>query len=285
APYCWRNRDAQFEELIVTDLTRRVGKWTVRDQGTESGPSDWRLKKGSLLQTSAIWGGSLLGAVLPKPGTLALAGKETWQDVRLTVRLRSDDDDAVGVVLRYSDPKNYYRLSLDSKRNIRRLVKCVNGVVTKLWERKGGYTVGQPFSLTVDALGSRLVGYLDGKRLFDEKDSAHPSGRIGLYCWNNSGVRFERVEVRRPPIDAYALFADSFSAGSAKGFKYISEGTAMGPAQWKVSKGVLRQTSSIFTPPNDRKTLSKKGTHAFAGSSTWKDVIYSARLRSGTDYA
>lgn len=285
AAYCWRNPSARFDKLLVTDLTRRVGRWTIADQGTESGPSVWRLRNGELLQTSDVWGGSLAAADLPKPGTLAIAGDETWGDVRLVVRLRSDQDDAVGLLFRYADADNYYRLSLDADRKIRQLAKCVDGVVSKLWERKDGYPVGRPFTLTVDAVGSRLIGYLDGQRLFDVTDNDHQRGKIGLYCWKNGGVRFDRVEVRRPPIDAYALFSDSFDAGSTKSFTFVSDGTAMGPAQWQAGNGVLRQASSLYSPPNDRTTLSKRGAHAVAGDPTWADVVYSARLRSGTDYA
>ncbi|GAB89860.1 hypothetical protein [Gordonia rhizosphera] len=285
AAYCWGNPSANFDRLLVTDLTRRVGRWTISDQGTESGPSVWQLRKGELLQSSDIWGGSLTAAALPKPGTWAIVGDETWDDVRLAVRLCSDQDDAVGLLFRYIDADNYYRLSLDADRKIRRLVKCVDGVVSKLWERKDGYPVGRPVTLTVDAVGSRLVSYLNGQRLFDVTDDDHQRGKIGLYCWKNGGVRFDRIEVLRPPIDAYALFSDSFDAGSAKGFAFVSDGTAMGPAQWQVGNGVLRQTSSLYSPPNDHTTLSKQGTHAVAGDPTWGDVVYSSRLRSGTDYA
>ena len=147
--------------------------------------------------------------------------------------------------------ENYYRLSLDAQgRNYRRLIKKEHGAVTTLWEETGGYTVGEPFTLTVDAIGSRLVGYMDDVRLFDLSDSAHVTGQVGLYCWDNTGARFERVEVRRPPREAYALLRDRFADSDTSGWSVVNEGTLDAPSHWAPFEGTLRQTSNIYSPPS-----------------------------------
>src|SRR5690606_14098936 len=115
-------------------------------------------------------------------GTLALGGQAGWDDYRVTARLRSDDNDAIGLVFRYVDADNWYRLSLDSQRSYRRLVKCEAGVLSTLREDSGGYSVGQPFTLTIDAVGDRMVARHDEEVLFDLHDGAHASGRVGLYA-------------------------------------------------------------------------------------------------------
>ncbi len=277
--YSWANTDANFERIIVTDLTRRMGPWTILDTGTISGPSIWQQKSGSLLQTSNIYDSSAL-ADASKEGTLAVAGESTWDNYRLQVRLRSDDDDAAGIVVRYVDEDNYYRLSVDQQRNYRRLVKKENGVYTTLWEQAGGYTVGEPFTLTLDVAGTRLSGYFGGSRLFSVSDSAHAAGKIGLYSWGNNGLRFEKVEVRQLPLEAWALFHDRFGLGDISAWTVVDEGTTSAPSNWAVIDGELRQTSNIHSLPVDPSQIEKQGTHIVAGDPAWDDGALTVNLRA-----
>ncbi len=53
-----------------------------------------------------------------------------WTDYRVTLTMRSEDNEAIGVMFRYRDSNNYYRFSWDSQRSYRRLVKRENGVFT-----------------------------------------------------------------------------------------------------------------------------------------------------------
>jgi hypothetical protein len=285
ALYCWANSGAHFERLIVIDQTRRIGRWSLRDEGGIGGPSIWKVDNGALHQTSDIYGGSVSGTDPIKPGTYAVAGDITWTDYRLIVQLRSDDDDAIGVMFRYIDDKNYYRFSMDSQHKYRRLVKKVDGVVTTLWEDSNGYAVGELFTLTVDVIGTRLMGYQGDTRLFDILDGSHPSGRIGLYGWANDGMRFEKVAVRLPPQEAYAIFRDRFRNEDTTAWTIVDEGTDSGPSNWTTFQGSLRQTSNIYSPPIDRDTLDKQGTHALAGDSSWSDLIITAQLQSFDDDA
>jgi len=226
--YCSANPGARFERVLVANRTRKVGRWTIYDEDVTNTLSVWRLSNGTLLQSSDIAGGDAPAY----PGTYVAAGDPGWTDYRLAVRLRSDQDDAIGVMIRYVDDDNYYRLSLDAQRRYRRLVKKENGTVTTLWEDASSYTVGEPFTLTVDAIGSWLTGYQGDVRLFDVTDGVHPAGRVGLYCWGNTTARFECVEVSRPPLDAYALLRDRFPADDVTGWTFVDEGTQLGPSSW-----------------------------------------------------
>lgn len=279
--YCWQNSGAVFDRVVVTDRTRRVGRWTIHDEGTVGAPSVWKLSNGRLVQTASIDGGSTPAA----PGTYAVAGEQTWGDYRLVVKMRSDEPHAIGVLFRYSDDDHYYRLSLDAEHNDRRLVKKEHGLVTTLWEASQSYTPGEDVTLTVDAIGSRLVGYLGAERLFEVTDGAHASGRVGLYCWGNSGARFERVEVLPPPLETQAWFRDYFASGDRSGWSVINEGTVDGPSSWNPAGGWLCQTSNIYLPPDDRDTLGKQGTQAVAGDPTWTDVLIRVRVQSFDDDA
>jgi hypothetical protein len=276
----WANPGARFERLLVTDQTRYVGQWVIKDEGTVNAPSVWRIANGAFLQTSDISG----GGPPDYPGTYAITGNPNWTDYRLRAQMRSDDDGAIGVIFRYVDGDNYYRLLLDQQRNHWWLIKKENGNTHDLGKGAKAYTVGESFTLTVDAIGNRLVGHLGDDRLFDIIDNTHSTGRIGVCCWDNNGVRIERVEVHKPPLEAYALFRDRFADGSTAGWSFIDEGTKHGPAKWDIFEGVLRQTSNTHTPEPAQK-LDKKGTYALCGDPKWSDVIISVRLESHDDDA
>ena len=53
---------------------------------------------------------------------------------------------------------------MDSSRSYRRLVKNVAGSISTLWQDGVAYTVGNDSTFVIDAVGSRLVGYLGDER-------------------------------------------------------------------------------------------------------------------------
>jgi hypothetical protein len=281
ALYCWSNAGASFANVVVIDATRRVGAWTIRDDTSNGGPSFWRQRGGELLQTTAIGG----GAAPDFPGTVVLRGRADWSDYRMRVRLRSDGDGALGLVFRYLRGSTHYRFSMDRQQHYRRLVKRLNGIVTTLWEDATPYASGAEMEITIDAIGSRLVGYVDDTQLFSVEDASIPNGRVGLYSWNNPDVRFGRVEVRAPSVEARALFQDRFAAGDTSGWTFVDEGAVNGPSAWTAASGVLRQASNILDLPLDPIVLNKRGTLALAGNVAWRDITLTARLRSEDDDA
>ncbi len=273
---------ARFERLLVADRTRRLGQWTVHDAGYLSGPSRWRIAHGMLSQEANVLGLPDLDA----PGTQAVGGDPGWTDVRFSATLRSDDDDAIGIVFRYADAANHYRLSFDQQRATRRLVRVAGGVSTLLWQSPGGFVTGMPFSVVLDAVGDRLTCRVDGAPLFDVRDATHAAGRVGLWCWANNGARFDAVEVRLPPLEARALLRDRFAEGDRSAFTIVDAGTTSAPSAWSVTAdGELRQASNIHELPDDRDTLPKRGTMAVAGDPAWRDVVLRVRLRALDDDA
>ena len=275
--YTWANTDARFSQVLVTDLSRRVDRWAINDDGTIGGPSLWRLSGGALVQRSPIR--SPAGG----RGTVAVAGEPTWGDCRVAATLRSDDNGAIGLVFRYRDHRNHYRLSLGTSH--RRLVRILDGAATTLWADDGQYEVGQAFTLAVDLLGSRLVGHHGSTRIFDLTDDVHPLGKVGLYCSNNDGARFEQVVVSAPPLDAHALFADRFAHGDLNAWTVVDEGAEEAPSAWIVVDRELRQASNIHSLPVAASALAKRGTHLVAGDAAWSDVVFVTRLRSFDDDA
>lgn len=280
ALYCWAVQGAHFSHLAVLDGTRRVQRWQIIDSGLNEGPSNWRVVNGKLKQRSNVWGGSLVANSSNKPGTIAIAGNADWKNYRLSVLLRSDDIDAVGVVVRYRDADNYYLFSVDSRRNYRRLINVENGSMSIIWSAAGGYTAGDDVTLTVDVIGNRITGYMEDKQLFSVVDSTHLQGKIGLYCWANNRVDFERVVVSVSPLDAYAIFLDDFKGPALSGWTIVDKGGVSSPSNWTLHEGALVQSSNIYSLPTSAGAIEKEGTYAHAGDVSWVDVILQLDLQS-----
>lgn len=191
----------------------KLGRWLIRDEGNINAPSTWVVGEAGippgryLTQTSNIKGGSDDASDPVKPGTMLLFGNDPalepshkeqpagWTDYRLSVYLRSAGDGAIGVVFRYRDANNYYRLSLDRKRKFRRLVRVANGAHTILKQDDFTYEQQLDYLITIEAIGSGLRVYQDGALVFDVTDATHTQGCIGLYCYENPGARFSDVSV------------------------------------------------------------------------------------------
>lgn len=268
------------EDFGSAEAPQRFEAWTILDAGPDAGPSAWAVALGSLVQSSSIGGGDALEA----PGTYAIA-PVTVDDCRLELRFRSDTNAAIGVALRLHDKDNYYRFSVGAVPAFRRLIKRVNGVVTVLWQDTSGAVTGTPMRWTFDLIGTTIAGYLDGAQVFRIHDDALASGSIALYASDNSGAKFDHIDVRRTSLQAYALFEDRFAANDLSAWTIVDEGSTSGPSVWAIDAGTLAQTSELFSPPIDRDTLDKPGALALAGDVTWDNYIFTARVISTDDDA
>jgi hypothetical protein len=260
---------ASANPVLFTDaFDRAFGDptgWSIVDLGS-SGPSAWLICDRQLMQRSNIG-----GSAPDYAGTLAVAGIANWTDVTVTARFYSQDNDSCGVVFRYQDSGNYYRVRLDAERTQAELTRFANGVSTVLAQRSGEAGFAQTFwhELTVTAIGDRLRVFRNGELLFDVQDSAHASGRIGLYSWADQWVAFDDVSVRQGDATTASRarsFADDFASGSLAAFTIVDQGSASAPSNWNVQNGVLRQDSNIEDGDGSRAGLPKLGTLALAPS-------------------
>jgi hypothetical protein len=208
--YAWKHDRVRFPRVEVYPTLFSLGvpvfeepfagvfasEWEIHDVGPYGG-SLWEYRDGMIHQTGNIWGGGTTAANVATPGTHAVRGDATWTDYRLTVVLASDDNDEVGVVFRYVDEGNHYRFSMSRQWGVRRLVRFAGGVVQLIREVAAGYVMGRYYLVTIDAFGDRLQVSIDGERVFDERDATHPTGRVGLHCWSNTGLRVSRLRVER----------------------------------------------------------------------------------------
>ena len=174
----------------------RLDGWTVHDEGTVSAPSKWQVVNYQLKQSSNIYGGSTARSDIRKPGTNIVAGNPAWKNYDVSVRMRTFDDDGVGVVFRYADKNNHYRFSMDRQRGYQRLVKKVNGVYTLLAQNSRGYATNTSYLLRVVAVGSSLQILVDGVVVFTVNDSSLPAGKFGMYTWGSNNTIFDSLSAR-----------------------------------------------------------------------------------------
>jgi len=186
--------------------------WKVTDDlEPQSGPSDWAVENGVLVQKSNIWAyGPVELETKYHLGTHVSTGDKNWADYSMNALVRSADNDGVGLIFRYQDSKNYYRVllmndpswsGLDSSgvavnTPLQRLQKFINGEPYILAENKvsQAYPSGF-FALTVDARGDTLEAYLNGVLILSAMDDQYDAGRIGLLSYANSGAYYDSVSV------------------------------------------------------------------------------------------
>jgi hypothetical protein len=170
--------------------------WNIVDQGTIVAPSAWSAATGQMIQSTNIHSSPMDAASLLKLGTYAwYVNGLNWTDYYANVTISSDDDDAIGIMFRYQNANNYYRFSWDKQRSYRRIIKVVNGIPTLLAEDNVGYVIGQSYQLLILVLGNTIEVSIDGSLILSDTDSTFSSGSIGLYCWGNTGARFDDVLV------------------------------------------------------------------------------------------
>ena len=180
----------------------------------------------------------------------------SWGNYRATMKIRSTDNDAIGLMFRYQDSENYYRFSWDSQGKSRRLEKRVADTFQVLAQDTVPYTTGQTYTLQTIAQGSSLKVLIDGKTIFSVTDTSIAQGAIALYSHYNAGSSFDDVLVEDLATGS-VLLSDNFNDGSTRGWTFIDEGNEDGPSRWWVSNGILVQSRNIGST-----TLNDLGTYA-----------------------
>ena len=91
----------------------------------------------------------------------------------------------IGIMFRYHDDYNYYRLSFNSAYGFMRFEKRYRGQFTTLAENAIGYD-GLPLQVTIEVTGDLIEIYVNGDPLFSVSDSDILSGTIALYSQDES---------------------------------------------------------------------------------------------------
>ena len=216
--------------------TRGAG-WTVRDEGSDQGPSQWVVREAGnpparyVEQTTNVSNGAAQRATAFAGGTLLVRDDDpragipqadrpaNWTDYRLSCFIRSTDDDLVGVGVRWNG-RSGYLFTLDREQNRRRLVRLLDGAATILAEAAGGYDVNRDYLVQIEASGDRIRAFVDGVPVFDATDNQFATGGVALYCGQNAGGQFRDVRVDDLRAAAPIVYRFKFTTSEFTDFRH-----------------------------------------------------------------
>jgi lysophospholipase L1-like esterase len=162
--------------------TGTADNWQVVDDGGTS--SNWQVIAGRLTQTRETvdgWQNSYhLGSLSVYKNGYGLNDYAA----QITLRSLAPADgvrDAVGILFRFQNTDNYYRLITSRMQGFCRLEKKQGGVFTTLAHDGQGFVVGQDVSIRIEAQGSQIMVYINDLPRFGAVDSALGSGTIALF--------------------------------------------------------------------------------------------------------
>jgi hypothetical protein len=112
-----------------------------------------------------------------------------------------------GLVTRYTDPQNFYYVMIWNNQTIQ-IRNMKNGAFSSIASAPFSPLAGRTYRLRLEAIGTVLRAYVDGRLLLQARSSAHTSGRAGLTMWKTS-ADYDNVIVSTTP--ATELLADTFT--------------------------------------------------------------------------
>ncbi|MFC0218679.1 hypothetical protein ACFFJ7_09780, partial [Pseudochelatococcus lubricantis] len=130
-----------------------------------------------------------------------------WNDYVYDLTLRTNDNSGqIGVVFRYQDQSNYYRVTFDINGNARSLVKVQNGQTTVLAQVEKGIVMDADAELRVAVIGNEIRVLLDNHDIFGGPvtDSAPlAGGTVGVYSSAQDTASFDNVLVNKVALTAH----------------------------------------------------------------------------------
>ncbi len=174
-----------------------LGAWAVFDDSPDA--SSWQIQNAQLYELNRVESVDSFDGTYHTGTYVYLTTGLGLTDYRFSVQatyLSTFLADDIGIMFRYRDNDNYYRLSMNSRYGFTRLEKKVNGSFSTLAMNARGYMNGATLNITIDVKGSTIEVYLDGDPLFGISDSSIGSGSVALYC--QDVAKFDNVVLENP---------------------------------------------------------------------------------------
>ncbi len=134
---------------------------------------------------NGVWttSGSLLQGTAANGEALVWTGDLSWMYYKATANLRAvNPGGEAGLVVRYTDPFNFYLLGLGSFGHKYSLSRVVDGVYQEL-AFSGLYSeveAGRWYTVSAVAVCGSLQLFVDGVKVLEALDYSHPSGAVGF---------------------------------------------------------------------------------------------------------
>ena len=202
-----------------------------------------------VIQTNDVGSG-----IPPYRGTYLLyTGGYSWTDYTFSLELKSDeppdaDNEEIGVLFRYQNSDNYYRLRWEDRLTNDRLFlqKFVNGNCYDVATTYFNMEKGVWYNLRIKLSGSNIKVYIDGKLVFNVNDDSISSGTVALYCWRNRGAWFDDILVKDD--NGHILLEEGFDLGRYDKWVAIDESGGSINANWTVTNISFDQEDFYIEP-------------------------------------
>lgn len=183
---------------FADDFSSGDGNWRFLDD-ISSPASSWEVIEDRLIQHNKVesrnsfTGSYHRGTYAYLPGGLALTDYRVVVDA---VYLATEQANDIGIMFRYQDNDNYYRLSFNGRYSFARLEKRVGGEFVPLAVNARGYLPNEPLRIIAEVRGDQITVSANGESLFAIQDDALSSGTVALYTQGNAA--FERITLAGP---------------------------------------------------------------------------------------
>ena len=219
---------------------------------------------GVLYETSDALAGNTGTNTVDFTGPTLVAGDTNWTNYVMAARITPGDDDGQGILLRYLNLTNFYRISLRSQVSTSgippglAIQKCVNRAYTEIYhDNPVQYdpVAGVPYELVASIQGNSL----DLLLVSDPDGAAQPytygpftvtgvpKGKIGLFSWAMSQCEFDNVSVQDgTPLYVSSPLGAPLPGKGMNGFPANSVVTAYAPSVIDNQQG-FRHSASGWT--------------------------------------
>ncbi|MEW6157273.1 MAG: hypothetical protein AB1813_07560 [Verrucomicrobiota bacterium] len=216
---------------------------------------------GTLHENSDAFGGNDPEGVVDFIAPSIVAGDVNWSNYFVTARIIPNDDDGHGLLLRYKDEQNFYRIALrrqsssSGPRKGLSIQKTVNGVWEEIYHDDPVKYDPQnvPYDISAVITGNRLqvlvVGDPTGNPQsyfygpFDITGATVDTGKIGFFSWGMSRTEFDFVRVyaiEGVPLQVSSPFGNPDPAAGLHGFNPGTVITASVTSPFEEQPGVRR---------------------------------------------
>ena len=203
--------DLGGQQKIVEDLFNdgNANGWVVTNN-CQVGSSTWQVVSNPLLVVKNMYqqNNTCRGYSVPDRialGTYSVLTGLTHNDVDVRLRIRSNFNGdflqagMIGLMFGYQNDNNYYRVDLSQRDGHRKLIKRVGGTFTELATSPQSYTPGEWTNLRVVKRSNVIVVFVNGKQALAAQDNSFSSGKLALFCAQNTSCLFDNVYVLSAP--------------------------------------------------------------------------------------
>lgn len=186
---------AAINTFYYDNFSGGTGAWTFVDDSNLA--SAWTTVSGALRQQNRVESINAFEQSYHK-GTYALyTTGMSLTDYRFSVDaifLATTLADDIGIMFRYQNNDNYYRLTMNSRYGFTRVEKKVAGTYIPLAVNAMGYDSGQLLNFTIEVNGSLIQIWINNDPMFAIEDSSLSSGSVALYTQDRASFDNARIE-------------------------------------------------------------------------------------------